>query len=148
MTRCKGDTENELHAEKHSSFSNESYIFGCTEDGPENFVFIKNRYALNLKNPRTYNEKLQWVKLNYRNPILPKLVDKYTVREYIEGRCPEILNNLIWEGFDAREIPWESLPERFVIKVTYGSGFNIICKDKSKLDYADCEKKLNRWFML
>lgn len=106
---------------------------------------LKNGYSLNLKNPKTFNEKLQWVKLNYKHPLLTKLVDKYTVREYVSEKCPETLNTLIWNGFDAKDIPWDKLPDKFVIKVTHGSGFNIICKDKSKLDKELCEKKLNNW---
>lgn len=106
---------------------------------------LKNGYKLNLKNPTTYNEKLQWIKLYYRNPLLTKLVDKYTVREYVGERAPEILTKLFWEGFNVKEIPWETLPDQFVIKVTHGSGFNIICKDKSTLDRALCEKQINKW---
>ena len=107
--------------------------------------FLKNGYSLDLKKPITYNQKLQWIKLNYKNPLLPKLVDKYTVREHVEQKCPEILNELLWQGYDSADIPWESLPDKFVIKVTHGSGFNIICTDKAKLDRAACQKKLNQW---
>ncbi|HHT67298.1 MAG TPA: glycosyltransferase [Erysipelotrichaceae bacterium] len=106
---------------------------------------IKNGYKLNFSNPKTYNEKLQWIKINYKNRILPKLVDKFAVRKYISEKCPELLNDLLWEGFDAKKIPWEELPNKFVIKVTHGSGFNIICTDKTKLVFKKCEKKLNRW---
>lgn len=106
---------------------------------------LKNKYPLNLKNPTTYNEKLQWVKLNYNHPLLTKLVDKYTVREYIEKKAPELLNELLWQGFDANDIPWDFLPDKFVIKTTHGSGFNIICYDKGKLNKEQCVKKLNGW---
>lgn len=106
---------------------------------------MKNGYKLNPKNPVTYNEKLQWVKLYYKNPLLPKLVDKYTVREYIEKRAPETLTQLYWNGFDAKDIPWDELPDRFVIKATHGSGFNIICTDKEKLDKQKVIEELNSW---
>lgn len=106
---------------------------------------LKNGYKLNLKHPKTYNEKLQWIKVHYRHPLLTKLVDKYMVREYINEKAPELLNTLLWHGFDANEIPWDTLPDKFVIKVTHGSGFNIICKDKNKLDKAECVSKLNKW---
>ena len=106
---------------------------------------LKNGYSLNLKKPTTYNEKLQWVKMNYKHPLLTKLVDKYTVREYVSAKCPEILTKLIWNGFDAKDIPWDELPDKFVAKATHGSGFNIICTDKGKLDTNLCEKKLNSW---
>ena len=106
---------------------------------------LKMKRKLNLKNPTTYNEKLQWTKLNYKNPLLAKLVDKYTVREYVAEKAPELLNALLWQGFDANDIPWDSLPDRFVIKVTHGSGFNIICHNKGDLDKENCVKTLNRW---
>lgn len=106
---------------------------------------LKNGYKLNLKKPTTYNEKLQWVKVNYKNPIITKLVDKYTVRNFIHEKAPELLTQLYWNGFDANEIPWDELPDKFVIKVTHGSGFNIICKDKSKLNKEECVNILNKW---
>lgn len=106
---------------------------------------MKNGYKLNLKNPVTYNEKLQWVKLYYKNPLLPKLVDKYTVRKYIEKKAPETLTHLYWNGFDANEIPWNKLPDKFVIKATHGSGFNIICTDKKKLNKQKVIEELNSW---
>ena len=106
---------------------------------------IKAGYPLNLEHPKTYNEKLQWTKLNYNHPLLTQLVDKYTVRSYIQQKAPELLTQLYWSGFDANEIPWDTLPEKFVIKVTHGSSFNVICKDKSKLDRELCSKQLNKW---
>ena len=106
---------------------------------------LKLGYNLNLKDPQTYNEKLQWLKLNYKNPLYTKLSDKYTVREYVARKCPDILNTLYWNGFDPKQIPWDSLPDKFVIKVTHGSGFNIICADKSKLNKKQVERKLSKW---
>ncbi len=97
---------------------------------------IKNGYKLNLENPVTYNEKLQLVKLYYKHPLLTKLVDKYTVREYVHKICPDILNELYWEGFNPNEIPWDNLPDKFVIKVTHGSGYNILCTNKNKINTA------------
>ena len=114
--------------------------------------YFKQHYRLNLKNPKTYNEKLQWIKLYDHNPLMPKCCDKYTVRNFVEQQgCGEILNELYWEGFKPEDIPFESLPEKFVIKVTHGSTFNIICKDKSKLNKEktinDCKKWLNAKFL-
>ena len=107
---------------------------------------IKQGYKLNLKNPKTFNEKIQWIKLNDKNPLMPKCVDKYTVREYVESKgCKDILNDLLWEGFNPDDIPFDTLPNKFVIKVTHGSTFNIICTDKSKLDIEDAKKKLKIW---
>ena len=107
---------------------------------------LKCGYKLNLKKPRTYNEKIQWIKLYDHNPLMPKCCDKYAVREYVKSKgCGEILNELIWEGVDPQEIPFEQLPDQFVIKVTHGSTFNIICKDKNKLNYQEVIRKCNRW---
>ena len=106
---------------------------------------LKTHHKLNLKNPVSFNEKLQWVKLNYKNPLLPKLVDKYSVRDYIAAKAPELLTKLYWQGFNANDIPWDELPEKFVLKVTHGSSYNIICKDKNALDKKACAKKLNKW---
>lgn len=107
---------------------------------------IKQGYKLNLKNPRTFNEKIQWIKLYDRNPLMPKCVDKYTVRDYVKSKgCGDILNELLWEGFNPDDIPFEKLPNKFVIKVTHGSTFNIICTNKSKLDIEESKKKLKKW---
>ena len=107
---------------------------------------LKLGYKLNLKNPRTYNEKLQWIKLYDKNPLMPKCCDKYAVREYIEEKgYGSILNNLIWEGFNPEDIPFDDLPDKFVLKVTHGSTFNIICQDKSKLDREDVIKNCKKW---
>ena len=77
---------------------------------------IKQGYKLNLKNPKTFNEKLQWIKLYDKNPLMPKCVDKYTVREYVKNMgCEDILNELLWEGFNPEEIPFDILPDKFVI---------------------------------
>lgn len=107
---------------------------------------LKLGYNLNLDNPVTYNEKLQWIKLYDKNPLMPQCADKYTVRQYVKScGCGEILNELLWEGFDPAEIPFDKLPNKFVIKATHGSGYNIICKDKNGLDRAKTVRKLNKW---
>lgn len=107
---------------------------------------LKLGYKLNLDNPKTYNEKLQWIKLYDKNPLMPKCCDKYTVREYIKSKgYEELLNNLLWEGFNPEDIPFETLPQSFVIKVTHGSTFNIIVKNKNNLDKKDAIKKCKKW---
>ena len=107
---------------------------------------IKQGYKLDLKKPKTYNEKIQWIKLYDKNPLMPKCVDKYTVREYVKTKgLEEILNEILWEGFNPDYIPFEKLPSKFVIKVTHGSTFNIICTEKSKLDIKDTKQKLKKW---
>src|SRR5699024_2222235 len=96
--------------------------------------YLKQHYRLNLKNPKTYNEKLQWIKLYDKNPLMPKCCDKYTVREFVKNQgCGEILNDLIWEGFSPEDIPFDQLPPKYVIKVTHGSTFNIIQNGTMKI---------------
>jgi len=108
--------------------------------------FIKNKYPLDLKNPTTFNEKLQWIKLYYRNQNMTRCVDKFLVRDYVkECGCAHLLNDILWEGFNPDDIPFDELPEKFVIKVTHGSGFNIICRDKKQLNITLVKKQLKKW---
>lgn len=98
-----------------------------------------------LENPNTYNEKLQWLKLNDRNPLYSKLVDKYAVKKYVADKIGEeyIIPTLgVWNSFD--EIDFDKLPNRFVLKCTHDSGGIVICKDKSRLNYAKAKKKLEK----
>ena len=107
---------------------------------------LKQGYSLDLKNPQTYNQKLQWIKLYDRNELMPLCCDKYTVRDYAKNMgCESILNELYWHGENPDDIPYDVLPDQFVIKVTHGSTFNIIVKDKSKLDRQETANKLRKW---
>ena len=107
---------------------------------------LKTGKKLDLERPETYNEKLQWIKLYDRNPLMVKCADKYTVREYVESKgLGGILNELYFESFDPGEIPFDELPDGFVIKVTHGSSFNIICRDKALLDRDKTVNQLRRW---
>lgn len=110
---------------------------------------LKVGYPLNLNNPQTYNEKLNWIKLYDRNPLFVDCADKFTVRDYIAKLgYSNILNDLYWEGYNPEEIPFDSLPSAFVIKATHGSGFNIICKNKNQFDPAEAINKLKRWLKI
>ncbi len=103
-------------------------------------------YRLNLEHPKTYNEKLQWIKLYDRKPEYTIYADKYKVREYISEKIGDkYLIPLIGMYKKAEDIPWNELPERFVLKCNHASGTNIICMDKSKLDIPSAEKQLNAW---
>lgn len=107
---------------------------------------LKQGHRLDLEHPKYYTEKLQWIKLHDRNEWITKCCDKYAVREYVEKMgCGELLNTLYWQGTDPDQIPYDSLPDRFVIKATHGSTFNIIVRDKSELDRKEVSKKLRRW---
>ena len=105
-------------------------------------------YKLDLNNPKTFNEKLQWLKLYYW-PINDKAIicaDKYKVRDYIRdvGKG-ELLNDIIGCWASASDIPWSSLPEQFALKCNHGCGYNLICEDKSKLSEAAVRRKFSKW---
>ena len=105
-------------------------------------------YKLDLKNPKTFNEKLQWLKLYQwgSDPRVIQCADKYAVRSYIESvGKKEILNDLLYAWDDADQIDWDLLPNQFVLKCNHGCGYNIICPDKSKLDKDDAISKLKKW---
>lgn len=99
-----------------------------------------------MRRPKTYNAKLQWLKLYDRNKDYITCVDKYEVRDFIKDSIGEkYLIPLIGIYNTIEEIPWGELPDKFVLKCTHGSGTNIICKDKSRLDIEASKKKLKRW---
>ena len=107
---------------------------------------LKQGYDLNLKKPITYDEKIQWIKLYDKNPLMPKCCDKYTAREFVRYQgCEEILNPLLWSGFNPTDIPFDDLPSKYVIKVTHGSTFNIIVTDATLVDREDVISKCNKW---
>lgn len=101
---------------------------------------------LNLKNPKTFNEKLQWLKLYARKNEQIKRVDKYKVRSYISNTIGEHYLIPLIDVFDkVEDINWEKLPNKFVLKCTHGSGSNIVCTNKLNLNKKETEKKLKKW---
>lgn len=103
----------------------------------------KMNRKLNLDNPVTFNEKLQWLKINDRKEIYTTLVDKYAVKEYLKNIIPNeyIIPTLgVWDSFD--KIDFESLPDQFVLKCTHNSGNVVICTDKKKLDINNAREKI------
>lgn len=98
---------------------------------------------LNLKEPNTFNEKLQWLKLYNRRPEYTMMVDKYEVKKYVADKIGEeyIIPTLgVWERFD--EIDFDCLPDQFVLKCTHDSGGLVIVKDKSKFDKNVAKKEI------
>lgn len=114
--------------------------------------FLKRLYKatlgkeLNLENPQTFNEKLQWLKIYYRRPDYTMMADKYAVRPYIAEKIgEEHLVPLIgvWDSPD--DIDFDALPEQFVLKCNHNSGLGLcICKDKSKLDIRKVKNELRK----
>ena len=108
------------------------------------FIEVFGR-KINWHNPKTYNEKLQWIKIYDRNPLYTKMVDKYEVREYIEtiiGKEYLIPCFGVWDSFD--DIDFNILPNQFVLKCTHDSNSVIICRDKSLLDKNAVRNKLTK----
>ncbi len=103
-------------------------------------------YKLNLKNPRTFLEKLQWQKYYGKIEEYSKYIDKYEARKYIEHVIGnKYLVPIVGVYDTVKEIPFNKLPVSFVIKATHGSDWNIIIKDKNKANWRDCCKKINKW---
>lgn len=100
---------------------------------------------LDLKEPKTFNEKLQWLKIYDRNPQYTALVDKSTAKDYVKkiiGEEYTIPTYGVWDSFD--QIDFDSLPNQFVLKCTHDSGGILICKDKSKLDLEAARDKMEK----
>ncbi len=104
-------------------------------------------YELNLDHPRSFNEKLQWLKLYDRNPLYTVMVDKIEAKKYVESIIGEqyiIPTIAVWENVES--IRLDSLPNRFVLKCSHDSGGLVICKDKETLDLSAAKAKLT-WSM-
>lgn len=107
------------------------------------YYFAAFRKFCNFTNPSTFNEKLNWLKLNYKNPLFPTLVDKYEVKAYVSTRIGEeyVIKTLgVYDSFD--EIDFEALPNQFVIKCTHDSEGLVIVKDKHCLNKKEAKKKI------
>lgn len=111
--------------------------------------FLKREYylalgkPLNLDNPQTFNEKLQWLKIHNRKPEYTTMVDKYTAKQYVADRIGSqyIIPTLgVWDHFD--DIDFDVLPNQFVLKCTHDSRGLVICTDKAKFDKKSAKKKI------
>ena len=105
------------------------------------------RHKLDLHNPKTFSEKLQWLKLYDRRPEYTTMVDKYAVKEYVStiiGSEYVIPTLGVWDK--PEDIDWDSLPEKFVLKTTHGGGSSgvIICRDKATFDREKTIAKLKK----
>ena len=101
---------------------------------------------LHLDNPKTFTEKIQWLKIYYnRSPECSIMVDKYAAKHFVAERIGEeyIIPTLgVWEKFE--DIDFDTLPNQFVLKTTNGSGGIYICKDKSRFDKEKARKKITK----
>lgn len=116
----------------------------------DTFLRIFHEYymgrPLDLDDPREFTEKIQWLKLYFRDPRLPRLVDKYAVRAYVEEKVgARYLNELyaVWDR--AADVTFEGLPDRFVLKAVHGCHFNILVDDRNDFSPARARRRLRRW---
>lgn len=101
---------------------------------------------LNLNNPIEFNEKIQWYKVYYHPKILTQLVDKYAVRFYVkENIGAQYLNDIFGVYERAEDIPYDELPDKFIIKATHASSYNLLVKDKTGLNKDKTNRLLNKW---
>lgn len=106
---------------------------------------LRTGRKLNMKNPTTFNEKIQWMKFNYRFPLQSVVSDKLLVRNYVKEKIgKEYLIPLLgkWKKFD--EIDFDTLPDQFVLKCNHDSGGLVVCRDKSALDYRKAKNKIEK----
>lgn len=125
-----------------------SYIAPFIKDDE---IFIRLRwklcmdYPLNLENPQTFNEKLQWLKLHDRKPIYTSMVDKNEAKKYVANIIGDEYIIPTLAVYDkVEDIDFDKLPNQFVLKWTHDSGGLVICKEKSKLNVGDARKKLKK----
>lgn len=116
-------------------------------------AFLKRLYRihmgreLDLQHPKTYTEKLQWLKLYDHRPEYTRMVDKYAVKDYVAEKIgPEYVIPLLGVWDRVEDIDFDSLPKQFVLKTTHDSGGIVVCKDKASLDIAKARKQL-RYFL-
>ena len=134
----------------HSLYSRLYGIFfrGLAFISPRWFYAVKCRISVlkrwpDLRNPKTYADKMVWLIVNWRHPLKSRCADKYAVRDYVkECGCEEILIPLIGAWDRVEDIDFYALPQRFVLKCNHGCGCNIICKDKTKLDVEDAKRDI------
>ena len=113
-------------------------------DKRQEFIkWCKGRY--DISNPKTIQDKIQWLKLYDSTPLKTKCADKILLHEYCKEKLGEDICIPILKIFDGKNIKFDGLPNSFVLKCNHGSGMNIIVKDKSKLDKNAAVKRLSAW---
>lgn len=105
-------------------------------------------HFVNLKNPHTFSEKISWLKLHCyaSDPLVKQCSDKLQVRDYVRTKgLEELLIPLLAVFKRPKEIVWENLPDKFVLKWNFGCGFNLLCSDKNALKVPDAVRMLGKW---
>ena len=145
---CNNDSIYDFNLICNENYSN--YIFKvCKEDLIRWYKKKKKNNDFDIENPKTYSEKIQWMKLYDNSSLKTQLSDKYLVRGWINEKIGEkyLIPLLgVWDSFD--EINFDLLPDQFVLKANHGSRFNIIVKNKSTLNIEKTKKKMNKWMRI
>lgn len=141
LIKCISDSQTRFAALTargfYNNLSDEEYL-------RRKFKLFFNR-ELDLDNPKTFCEKLQWLKLYDRKPVYTQMVDKYAVKEYVSKQIGDeyVIPLLgVWDSFD--EIDFDILPEQFILKATHNSGGFIVCKNKKTFDYRSAGKMFKK----
>ncbi|MBE6570786.1 MAG: glycosyl transferase [Ruminococcaceae bacterium] len=127
----------DLNRGKYDNLSDEEYIKLAFK--------IKMGKDVNLKNPKSFSEKLQWLKLFDHKPEYVPMVDKYEVKKIVADKIGEeyIIPTLgVWDSFD--EIDFSALPDKFVLKCTHDSGGISFCRNKAEFDFEAARKKIEK----
>ncbi len=131
-----------------------SNYYWTTSDSQKEKILKKWYYktcgrTIDLENPRTFNEKIQWLKLYDSTELKTILADKYLAREYVADKIGKehLIPMLgVWDKFE--DIDFNKLPDKFVLKANHGSGWNSIIKDKNSMDFSAEKKKFDKWMKL
>ena len=120
--------------------------------GPEGFCrrlyagVVRGERELNLESPTSFCDKLNWMKFHYRPPEFRTYVDKFAVRDHVARTLgTEWLIPLLGTWERPEQIPWDDLPNAFVLKTNHGSGTNVLCADKARFDRSLAARRLRRW---
>lgn len=119
------------------------------EEALKDWYYFHSGEVLNLEHPKTFNEKIQWLKLYDSTPLKTRLADKYLVREWIKEQIGEeyLIPLLgVWDSFD--EIDFDALPEKFALKTNHGCGWNYIVTDKSKMNLSKMKEDFDLWMKM
>ena len=134
----------------HPKYALQSILWRCAKYIKNDKFYVQLKYLIyvgkfaNLEHPKTFTEKLQWIKFNDRKPIYHKMVDKYEMKDYVSQLVGSeyIIPTLgIYDRFE--DIDFSILPNEFVMKTTHDSHSVILCKNKETFDYASAKRKLN-----
>src|SRR5699024_227827 len=131
-------------------YNNLCYIYAKCIQSDKNFIkkyFEKHvGRKVDLHNPIEFNDKLQWLKLNWYDPFAVKCADKYEVRKIIKNKIGSKYLNELYAVYDSiNEIDISQLPDMFVLKATHSSGSNFVCKNKYKVNWNKKIKELKKW---